>query len=474
MATRTAAGISLLLTGWLLAATPSLAFEFHVFRSGMTVRAVLDAAERADLPVRPAGASSKAARFDPRLVRPHQDTATEFSYQASISQRPTKVTLYFGEGDRRLCALSLRWGGVGRSTPFAREVLQRLEDRYGRGKSSKEFLRERTSWRYGKDELVLLSSSGSVELWYVDRTVLPATARAEDVPPGMRVLRPASMPMAFPVLPTFDLRWIIALAVLLGLVRAVPRHPAVKGWVGEGKVRLMLRWGLGEDYAVLNDVTLPSKYGTTQIDHLVLSPSGIFVIETKNMGGAIYGQRWDEHWTQAFGWRKHRFLNPLRQNEGHVRAVREHLGVPEDTVHSIVVFTGGAKFRTEMPGNVIRLGELVPYLRARDARRFSTDEVAKLAARLEEVRLAPGFATRRRHVRHVRERKVRRSRQDFQPQMELPVGGRTTPTQPEVTPACPRCGRATALRVASTPGSQARSFYRCEGFPRCGGTVVVG
>ncbi|EAQ96911.2 Nuclease-related protein domain protein [Congregibacter litoralis KT71] len=109
-----------------------------------------------------------------------------------------------------------------------------------------------------------------------------------------------------------------------------------KGRVGEWAVQSKLGAGLDSStYTVLQDVTLPTARGTTQIDHIVLSPFGIFVIETKNWSGALYGSLDQAKWTQAFGrGKKVSVQNPFRQNYAHVKAVVRSVGIRG--VHRIV------------------------------------------------------------------------------------------------------------------------------------------
>ena len=67
---------------------------------------------------------------------------------------------------------------------------------------------------------------------------------------------------------------------------------------GERRVARKLDW-LSKEYITLNDLLLPTRYGTTQIDHVVVSPYGIFVIETKNYKGWIFGHENSEEWKQS-------------------------------------------------------------------------------------------------------------------------------------------------------------------------------
>lgn len=75
------------------------------------------------------------------------------------------------------------------------------------------------------------------------------------------------------------------------------------GKAGEKRVARKLDW-LPKEYIILNDIMLPTQYGTTQIDHIVVSPYGIFVIETKNYKGWIFGHENSEEWKQSLWGRR--------------------------------------------------------------------------------------------------------------------------------------------------------------------------
>jgi restriction system protein len=122
--------------------------------------------------------------------------------------------------------------------------------------------------------------------------------------------------------------------VLWALERA--KSPERIGAVGEARVDAKLRRDLGEvDYEVFQDLIIPTVNGTTQIDNLVISRFGIFVIETKNMSGWIFGSADQANWTQVLHRKKFRLQNPLRQNYKHVKAVEQVFGFSKDTIHSV-------------------------------------------------------------------------------------------------------------------------------------------
>ena len=76
--------------------------------------------------------------------------------------------------------------------------------------------------------------------------------------------------------------------------------PKRKGAKGESRVARKLKRLRGEEFKVFNDVLLSTRYGSSQIDHIVISIYGIFVIETKNYSGWIHGNEKSEYWTQSF------------------------------------------------------------------------------------------------------------------------------------------------------------------------------
>lgn len=175
-----------------------------------------------------------------------------------------------------------------------------------------------------------------------------------------------------------------AVLILAGLLRL----PRIRGMLGEFKVNLAAQMSLDPDkYVVIPNVTLSIRGRTAQIDHLIISQYGVFVIETKNMRGWIYGSADDKNWTQVLYRSKKRFLNPLRQNHAHVRAVAEGLRIPTSKIFPLVVFVGDATFKTTMPDNVFRQDEFVRYIKSKTKKLFSRREVRDLVLRVFERRV---------------------------------------------------------------------------------------
>lgn len=96
-----------------------------------------------------------------------------------------------------------------------------------------------------------------------------------------------------------------------------------------------------KDNIIINDLLLPTSNGrTSQIDHIVISTRGIFVIETKNHAGRISGGEHAQYWQQHLSSQSRTFYNPLLQNRSHLRAIRRLLPKLDAEIFStMVVFT---------------------------------------------------------------------------------------------------------------------------------------
>ena len=127
-----------------------------------------------------------------------------------------------------------------------------------------------------------------------------------------------------------------------------------KGWFGEKKTQFNLWLGLDSNlYQRFHDVIIPSSHGTTQIDHILVSPFGIFVVETKNYKGWIYGSEDQSTWTQVIYKSKHKFQNPLRQTHRHKKVLSKYLDIGESCILPVISFVGDVELKTELPSNVL-------------------------------------------------------------------------------------------------------------------------
>jgi hypothetical protein len=163
----------------------------------------------------------------------------------------------------------------------------------------------------------------------------------------------------------------------------------LKGWFGEKATQFGMWMGLDANvYRRVHDLVLPSQGGSTQIDHVLVSVYGIFVIETKNMKGWIFGDERSPQWTQSIFGNKSRFQNPLRQNYRHAKTLAEFLGVPDDVLRPVVFFVGDCEFKTPMPPNVLAR-RLCKYVQSYREQVLTPEEAGDILARLTQAKIAP-------------------------------------------------------------------------------------
>ena len=198
---------------------------------------------------------------------------------------------------------------------------------------------------------------------------------------------------------------IIAGVVLLQIVWMIFRA-RMRGAFGETLLVGVLRRRLEASiYHVLNDIYLPLDDGlTTQIDHVVVSPFGVFVIETKTYKGWIFGNSRDAQWTQALPKRKSRFQNPLRQNYLHVQRLMGLTGLLADVVHSVVAFSGEATFKTKFPPEVMHFADVADYILSFKSRMIPPEDVEGIVATIVRLDGSIPAAVLKAHVANLRRR----------------------------------------------------------------------
>lgn len=105
-----------------------------------------------------------------------------------------------------------------------------------------------------------------------------------------------------------------------------------------------------KSYVLFENLIIPSGGNTshTEIDHVVVSPYGIFCVETKSHQGLISGSKDREYWTQCIGSQKYELYSPIRQNYTHTKALEQLLGANiKAPIHSYVVFPNASKLTVD-------------------------------------------------------------------------------------------------------------------------------
>lgn len=242
---------------------------------------------------------------------------------------------------------------------------------------------------------------------------------------------------------------VIAIAIRISLLWW--NSPQQKGKRGEKLTAERLRRGLPAEYRILNDVYLPLSDGTTtQIDHVVVSQYGVFVVETKTYSGWIFGDENSREWTQSIYRKKSRFQNPMRQNYRHICALADNLGIDKSYFTGVVAFAGNCKFKTEMPDGVVYSRRAADYIRSYGTPKIKVKQLDELAMAIAEWQ---GTLDEKRidsHVANLRKRHAAVHMGDML--------------------SCPYCGGEMILRKRRNGG---RPFYGCKAYPNCRGIVNV-
>jgi hypothetical protein len=176
---------------------------------------------------------------------------------------------------------------------------------------------------------------------------------------------------------------------------------------GEASLTQVLKSHFGPpNYHLMNHVTLQMSDGTTQIDHILVSKFGVFVIEAKDYNkGWIFASTDQKQWTQVlYSW-KFKFQNPIHQNFRHVCAVQALLDfLPPEAIKPAVVFTGRAEFKTSMPKGVFRTLGLIELVGEQTTEVMSHNRMQFCVGRLETARLAISRETDIEHVQNLAQR----------------------------------------------------------------------
>jgi hypothetical protein len=190
------------------------------------------------------------------------------------------------------------------------------------------------------------------------------------------------------------LKVFLLLAVTAGLWWLLrPVLPKLHAWIGNWRVHYALRSALpASHYSIIRDPDLDGQW-TASMDHVVVSPYGVFVIATQPMSGYIAGAERDANWTQTRLSRERTFPNPLCRNRVRIETLCELLQLNPSCFHSLVVFTGHAEIGEGLPANVTQLGGMLPFVQVRTSELLGFEEAERVVGVLESRRPPPGIQT---------------------------------------------------------------------------------
>lgn len=230
-------------------------------------------------------------------------------------------------------------------------------------------------------------------------------------------------------------------------------------------VRLFGRRGL-----ILKNIYIPNDNGeTSEIDLVYITQKGIFVIESKNYSGWIFGNETDYYWTQSLpNGKKNRFYNPILQNRTHIKWLLRYLG-EEVPFFSLIVFSERCKlkkitFEEQMLG-VIKRDELygtIRYLWKKLNDIWSDEKINQIYNTLLPLTNVDE-ALKQQHIDRI----TQKYKKEEHPQNQLKEASAKLPCEDEAAEICPRCGAALKIRTAKKGANAGKRFYGCSAFPKC-------
>ena len=172
-----------------------------------------------------------------------------------------------------------------------------------------------------------------------------------------------------------------------------------RGYMGEFWVKLELKKLPKSEYIILNNIVIKTKENTHQIDHIVLSKFGIFVIEMKNYYGLITGSEYSNNWIQYLGKNKYYFYNPIRQNYGHIKALEEVLGLDANIFISIICISNQARLSVQARNvvNIDYLNDLIKEYK----KVVVKEDLMRIKERLEKSNIR-NIKIRRHHTKEIK------------------------------------------------------------------------
>lgn len=216
--------------------------------------------------------------------------------------------------------------------------------------------------------------------------------------------------------------------------------PDEKGKRGEAIVAKQLGQNIPDEQYVINDILFSDTKGNScQIDHVYINKYGIWVIETKNYGGTIYGSSERMQWTQVFnyGANKNKFYNPVKQNVTHIYRLSVYLGV-KDVFHNVVCFSDDADLSNVQAENLYTMSKVGEIKKITCDTKLSPYQMQSYYEKLQKLK-ERGDIELYEHIENIK---------DAQTKIENGV--------------CPRCGGNLVVRDGKNG-----KFLGCSNYPRC-------
>ena len=253
--------------------------------------------------------------------------------------------------------------------------------------------------------------------------------------------------------------------------------PEFLGTHGEKLTEKELKWVnvFGRRGKTLRNLYIPKDNGdTSEIDVVYITQKGIFVFESKNYSGWVFGDEDGAYWTVMLPNReKNKLYNPIKPNRTHIKWLGNYIG-SDIPLFSIIVFSERCELkkvnvqsqdikviqRDRTYATVREIWDTVPDV-------LAEEQVDALYEKLEKLTHADA-AKKAAHVESIK-RRYEHKKPEEEDVTPIPVSRsyRTNINPEEEKKICPRCGRDLVLRTTKKGPNAGQQFYGCSGFPKC-------
>lgn len=209
------------------------------------------------------------------------------------------------------------------------------------------------------------------------------------------------------LLNTFKQNFIFFVFLLLCVfISFVIKTRSFKGFLGEFFVKKVLTSRLkNTEHVLLNDILLETNDGTTQIDHILIMKSGVYVIETKNIKGWIYGSMKSKMWTQKLFKQSFKFQNPFHQNYKHIKTLSDKLNINEKDIKTIIIFTNGEFKSKYIKGLYFSVSS---FLRDLKNEKDIEINIYEIAENINNMKKENTYKNKKNHIKHINEIKQKK------------------------------------------------------------------
>ncbi len=228
----------------------------------------------------------------------------------------------------------------------------------------------------------------------------------------------------------------------------------------------------GRKGMILRNLYLPKENGeTSEIDLIYITQKGIFVFESKNYSGWIFGDEDAQYWMVTLPNReKHKFNNPIRQNRTHIRWLSRYVGA-DVPLYSIIVFSERCELKqvNVKSADIRVIKRDGTYAAVRSIWDAAPDAITEdgIIALYEKLKSLTDVdkATKAAHIDHIKNTYQDRKR-DHETEPPSKEGAAAMQTDGNER-LCPRCGKKLVLRTAKSGSNTGKQFWGCSGYPSC-------